>query len=346
MTDAEARADDFDASTLGSKDSAARSGIEPASRRRLAGLLFGMACGALILFGAIILAPFAIVSAMREIVANGSAADSVTVGAVSPDAADFNVIDINLRKIDEVESVATLRISGFHGCQGSCKEQRERLLFSAFRTDATGATLPTVAAVDLPGSAQEVEKKIDLPIQGRPMFYPFDTYEMAIGVGVERVLDDGSHVYLDPAKDRGSLAISFDEDASRMAATTPVTLDPAAVSPRLAPYKYMSAFRITLHRPLYLQYTVLLLAGLVVIASLYTAFIHDFRQLVLGTGTIIFGLWGARTLLIGAFPPDVTVLDLCLAVTAILVLLCAAGRSVAHFRRSYDAARGVSRVAP
>jgi hypothetical protein len=127
------------------------------------------------------------------------------------------------------------------------------------------------------------------------------------------------------------LSVSFDEDVSRLSATEPVLLDPIANSPPRAPYRYVVAFKTELNRPLYLKYTVMLMSVLIIIAAIYTVLLNRFSQLILTTGTIIFGIWSARTLLIGGFPPDVTLLDLCLSVTVIAVLLATAGRSIGYF---------------
>lgn len=308
------------------------------------GAILGLALGLGILLVSIGFAPWAVMSAFREVVTNSSDTYVVQLTKGQPNAPGYTRLAVKLLEIDEVADVVTVRVSGFHSCHEECGKYKDRLVLASFgRHPETKDIQPDTVSIPIPNDAEEINAKVDLPLTGRIMNFPFDTYEIAMGLAIERTPTGGESEFLKPGDNAANLALSFDEDVPRLAATPIKVLDPVASSPSRAPFKYIYAFQTELFRPLYVKYTVVLMTVLIMIASLYTAMLHQFSQLVLTTGATIFGVWSARTLLIGGYPPDVTILDLCFAVTVILVLLATAARSLGYFwdnHRTYRAAVG------
>src|SRR5262245_4038756 len=77
--------------------------------------------------------------------------------------------------IDELQLVATIRVSGHHRCTGCAFSHRLRLVAIA-EDDAAADGLPPSAAITLPAQDIAVSQTVQLPLRGHPIHYPFDRY--------------------------------------------------------------------------------------------------------------------------------------------------------------------------
>ncbi|WP_284944024.1 hypothetical protein [Acidisoma cladoniae] len=251
----------------------------------------------------------------------------------------YNRIGIKLTHIDEVGNRATIQVSGYHYCIGNCSHTRDRLLVSAYQAQGRNAvSVPTSATIDLPSDDSEISSTIVLPIDGQITLYPFDTYALRIGVAVERTQTDAqgqTRSFIDSSGQKGSLMLSFSETIPRLDASAPRAVDPVQATPARAPYRYASAFEVTLSRPLYTKVVVVVLVGLILMASVLVVLLTTFHDLVLNIGATILGIWGARALLLGEFPPDTTLIDLILLGTIVFVMLGVGVKSLYYFGHAF-----------
>ena len=141
------------------------------------------------------LLPSALVSMYREL--RGQAIDSVydlftgtevdVDQTFGPDTAFVNVTATNL---DESTRTATLTVSGHRVCGAICPPTTGTF-FSLGNDAAERRGLPPSAAVTVPGESGTYTFTIELPIQGTPQLYPFDTYTLLLGWVVSVTLPNG-----------------------------------------------------------------------------------------------------------------------------------------------------------
>ena len=91
-------------------------------------------------------------------------------------------------------------MSGYYTCLPPCSGS-ERIVFASVDTTEDEADrLPRSAAVVLSPGSPEIAQTIQLPVHGHALHYPFDSYELVLGVSVQRVSETGAPVALTPAE--------------------------------------------------------------------------------------------------------------------------------------------------
>src|SRR5262249_36680008 len=83
-------------------------------------------------------------------------------------------------------------------------------------------------------------------------------------------------------------------------------------------FLYVRALRFL--RPPYLPLLALLLVALIAGTGLYSLRTQPVRQLLLGVGSLVLGVWGIRGILVPGTPPYATAVDLALSLVILLLL--------------------------
>ena len=86
-------------------------------------------------------------------------------------------------------------------------------------------------------------------------------------------------------------------------------------------------------RPLYLRLLTILLVSLIAASAVFALSLKDLEDLLLGIGGIILGVWGVRSIVVQTALPDLTWVDIALALIILLLLLALAIRAARHFYR-------------
>src|SRR5215207_4611653 len=114
-----------------------------------------------------------------------------------PDTAFVNVTVTNL---EESSRTATLIISGHRVCGAICPPTTGTF-FSLGSDAAERRGLPPSAVVTVPGESGTYTHTIELPMQGTPQLYPFDTYTLLFGLVISVTLPNGrEEVIADPGR--------------------------------------------------------------------------------------------------------------------------------------------------
>ena len=187
--------------------------------------------------------------------------------------------------------------------------------------------------MDLPSSSDEITAKIQLPLRGNILIYPFDQYKLGIGVALQRVFPDGTVQMFTPDETKGMLIMTIQEQVPRTDLIELKSVNPKSVMPRNAPAEYAYVNELTLGRPPYLIVVVLLVTILSIMVTIFTMTTRPFNDLVLNAGALIFGIWGIRSLVLGGYPADVTLLDTILTALVVFVLLTLTFRGMNHFHQ-------------
>src|SRR5262245_62216100 len=104
--------------------------------------------------------------------------------------ANYTRLHLAVIAIDEVQLVATIRVSGHHRCPDCLFSHRVRLV-SIADDDASADGLPPSVAITLGPKDIAVSEKVQLPLRGHPIHYPFDRYQMVLAVAYQRLYPDG-----------------------------------------------------------------------------------------------------------------------------------------------------------
>ena len=298
------------------------------------GPLFGMIIGLVLFVGTIATFPWAIKSVVDDITHPPTEVGHEITAIDDTLTEPYTQLKITVLSMDEVNHVATYQISGFHHTHAKVPGYKEKLsVYAIDYDDAQGTRIPTSFSVDVPVNGQEFSSKFTLPLRGNIMFYPFDEYHLGLGVAVQRIYGDTVVQYLNTQQTRGHLEIMVQEQIPRTDLKEYKVLDPKTMMPKKSEFVYSNAAMIILNRPAYLKLVVIFVAFLTFALALFTMITRPFDQLVLNAGALILGVWGARTLVLGGYPPDVTLIDTFLTATVLFMLLGLTVRSINNFHR-------------
>ena len=258
---------------------------------------------------------------------------SYALSAVPHSSAAATHTDLHLAVValDEEQLQATLRASGHHVCEATCAWSDRVVFFSLAEDELTTEGLPPSAAVTLEPTTAEVTQMVQLPVRGRPIRYPFDHYELRLGVVLQRVAPDGSVQTLAPAEAAGQLFLTFQEQLPLQTMTPPAPLDPRGVRTEHDPYEYLLVAALSFHRPLYLPVLAVLLVLLVAGAAAYAVFLRPLQELVVNSGALVLGIWGIRSIITPPGLTFVTAMDVSLSMVIIFLLTAITVRALLFF---------------
>jgi hypothetical protein len=253
----------------------------------------------------------------------------------TPPAATHSRLTVDLIEFNEWEETAKLKISGIHVCHPACSWNDRFLFVSALdglSLDPEREGLPPADSVTLPPTAQNLNQDITLPLTGYPIRYPFDSYQLGLGVIMQRVFADGSVQNLSPAEAAGHLSLKLANQIPRMRMGEPLPINAQLVPNGAGQYQYLVLTELTFTRPLYLQILTVLLVLLITAAAAYAVFAQPVSQLVVNASALILGIWGIRTILVGgALLPGLSAIDLSLSIVILFLLVAIAVRMLRVF---------------
>jgi len=264
--------------------------------------------------------PFTVASVVDELLGPPEGRVYYVPGATVPAAATHTRLHVAVAALDDFQQLATLRVSGHHQCAGGCGWSDRVLFFAIPPADEAPEGLPPSATVTLPADTVAITDSFQLPARGHPTRYPFDTYELWLGVVLQRVLPDGTVQTLTPDEARDHLFLSFQEEVPRQTMAPPRAIDPASVRPPNAPFGYLYVEVLTLSRPLWLRVLAVMLVLLVAAAASYAVFMRPLTELVINAGALVLGVWGIRQILTNSSYPGLTAVDLSLSVVILFLL--------------------------
>jgi hypothetical protein len=287
-----------------------------ALRHRVALALVGM-----LVISLLALLPLALISVLGNV--GGLPYDRVySLTAVdSPPAPSHSRLHLEVIALDPWLQLVTLRVAGHHTCPPGCSWQ-DQIVFFSLRTDSPAAEgLPPSATVTLPASAGQVTQTIQLPVRGEAIRYPFDSYELQLGLSLQRVQPDGTVQTLSAVEAQGHLFLTVQNRVPLLSLDGPGSRAPQRIRAEGAPDDYLEVARLTLHRPVWLPVLAVMLILLISAATAYALFLRPWVELVVGAGGLVLGVLGIRAVLLPSNITYTTAVDLSLSV----VLLCLLG---------------------
>ncbi|MFT4038589.1 MAG: hypothetical protein QM692_10445, partial [Thermomicrobiales bacterium] len=262
---------------------------------------------------------------------------------LAPDQVDpgsSQYLNISVIGIDPASSAITLAVSGNRSCPGECGALRLTFL-SLDRDVAQRRGLTPFATVLLGANETIFSQTITLPVRGTPVRYPFDRYEIWLGLTAPDAPTTTTSM-VPPATDGGedaSAAIAtpvaeppppptdngfqstIQNQMPQMVMLTPDKEDAAEVNAQTGPFTIDRVLHLTFRRPEYLLALSVMLILLVASSSALTVLTQPLNTLMLGVGGLIIAIWGVRGVLAPQNFPLVTAVDLALSGVILLLLV-------------------------
>jgi len=186
--------------------------------------------------------------------------------------------------------------------------------------DADAEGLPPSATFTLPPAGEAFSQTFELPIRGYPIHYPFDRYQMVIGVALQRVHPDGLVDTLTPDQAKGQLFLTVQELLPRQNMSEPLALDPQSLRAEGDPLPYLNAFMVSFERPRYVRALAVLLVVLIAAVAAYSVFLRPLQELFVSSGALLLGVWGIRAIIVPVNVAYLTAVDLALSTVIIFLL--------------------------
>jgi hypothetical protein len=258
--------------------------------------------------------------------------DGQPVPASDEDLSDAEVSFLNIAvvDIDENAASATLALSGHRICEDLCP--RVELTLVSLADDAqVRRALPPSAAITLLPDETTFTHTVELPIRGQPSLYPFDDYELWIGL-TGTVEDAGNTVRLTDTLLADHAIISTQNQLREYVMEDPTPIDPARVHAANDPYEFIGVQRLVFVRPAHLEILTVLLVLLIAASAIVAVAMRQISDLAFGIGSLVLAIWGVRSVLVPNPLPVVTSVDLALSIVILFVLLGLAVRAARYFR--------------
>ena len=194
---------------------------------------------------------------------------AVGVAAASPPAASANACSIRV-------------------CGETCPTVR--LTFLALDDDATRRRgLSPFATVTLGATDTMYSETIQLPVRGTTVRYPFDTYELWLGIANPPADEAGDEA--PPPRPAGSqFTATLQNQVPQLVMAPPVTIDPGRVQAQTGTLTLNVVQSLTFRRPEYLPVLTVVLVLLVAASSGLTLVTQPINTLVLGVGGLILAI--------------------------------------------------------
>jgi hypothetical protein len=237
---------------------------------------------------------------------------------------------------DDLTRLATMRITGEYVCPAPCTVQDRLLLFSLSEDEEATEGLAFSTVVPMPTGTQPVSTSVQLPLRGSPVRYPFDQYELWLGVVPEREETAGDVARRTNDDATGIWYLTFQEKLPRLALVGSQEIAPAqieTVDNDRMDLHYAFVHRFTFQRPAYLRVLALTLVLLVTAAAGFAVFLRPLQELVLSAGGLVLGIWGIRSIISPGSQAFVSAVDLSLALVILFLLGAIAVRALAFLVR-------------
>lgn len=259
-------------------------------------------------------------------------AEPITGSAVRAIESESGFYNLSVLDVNEEAGSVTLGVSGDRLCDRfPCPESK--VMIVAYNGDPTlRRGLPASATVRIGEGDAMFSQTFDLPVEGWPGLYPFDTYRLRLGaIAVDRIDGAWRTRSVDPAAPHEVGTIQNGTRDLVMDPPAPVAIDlVVAPSDWTAP---MGVLDLRFRRPAYLRALAVALVALVGISALASLTTRAPAEALLGLGSLVLGVWGVRSVLVPSDFGVVTAVDIVLSLVILLLLVGLGVRAAVHVSR-------------
>lgn len=247
------------------------------------------------------------------------------------DPGALNYLNLAVVDLDAVTGAVTLAVSGNRVCIETCQDVD--LTFLSLDDDASRRRgVSPFATLSVRGDDAIFSETLELPARGTPVRYPFDDYELWLGVAAPPSPETGGEMPAPrPASSR--FRITVQNQLPQMVMSPPVHVDPERIRRPSAALAVQVVQELRFTRPTYLTVLTVALVLLVAASGALSLLTQAINSLVLGVGGLILGIWGVRSVLVPQPIGVITAVDLALLCVIFLLLLGLAVRGALYLRR-------------
>jgi hypothetical protein len=243
----------------------------------------------------------------------------------------FNIAAID---IDEDLGSVTLAISGHRVCPDACTALNFTLVSLHDDADVRRA-LPPSAPLTLQPDDRIFSQTVQLPIRGQPSQYPFDDYQLWLGL-TGTVTENDQTAPLTAEMLTGRAIITTQNQVRDFLMAPPVEIDPARAAALTDPQAFLGVQQLHFERPIHQQILSVLLILLIAVSAILAVAMRSITDLLIGIGSLILGVWGVRSVLVPDTLSVVSSVDLALSVIILFVLLGLSLRAAYQFRQQSE----------
>jgi hypothetical protein len=298
------------------------------------------------LVGVVVLTlPFVVRSMWAELIEgeaatqyDGLTGEEVSFPAGSAGQPDQSYVTIAVVDLDEAAQSATLTVSGHRACTADCPTLA--LTFFSLNDVNQRRGLPPSLTLDLPGNEHLFSQTAQLPLRGNPNVYPFDSYQLTLGLVAARTLPDGTTQLIHGSDLRERVIFTLQDNVAGLNMRPPTVVDPQRVQSETDPFAFLMVQQLAFKRPAYQQLLAILLVGLISASAMVALILRPVNDLILGIGGLILGIWGVRSIIVPNPPAAINAVDAALACVILLLLVVLAVRTAKYYHRPSGACTG------
>ena len=262
---------------------------------------------------------------------SGQPATAATAQAL---AATESFIDIAAIDLDEEKGIMTLAVSGHRNCSGACTPLKLTLFSLDDNADVRRA-LPPSAPLALNPADRFFSQTVQLPIRGQPSQFPFDKYVLWLGLS-GTVTQDGKEVPLTKELLSGKATFTTQNQLTDFLMAAPMEIDSARVRSITDPFDFVGVQELQFERPVHQEILAVLLTILIAVSAIMAISVREVRDLIVGIGSLVLGIWGVRSVLVPSSIGVVTSVDLALSLIILIVLLGLSLRTAQYFQKTSE----------
>jgi hypothetical protein len=265
----------------------------------------------------------------ETILYNLNTGEEVPPVVAAPPDPNQTYINIAVVDLDVATGEMKLAVSGNRACGQECFAV-VMTLYSLDDNPALRRGVPPLATITLSPEDRVFSQSVTLPVRGHPNRYPFDTYDLWLGIDFDLKHANGKPVELDELMEATAPLITLQSQDNELLMMPPHVLDLSNVVAPSDPYELEIADALLFQRPDYLKILTVLLVALITVSGGLALWRRDVDDLLLGFGGLILGVWGIRAVLTSQPVPGVTAIDLALSFVILFLLVGLTVKTLRH----------------
>ena len=248
--------------------------------------------------------------------------------------ANLSYLNIAAEDLDEEAGSITFVIAGHRACGNSCAPVE--LTFFSVEDDAhMRRALPPSVSLTLKPDDVFITQTVQLPVRGQPGLYPFDSYQIWLGVA-GAVVEQGQKTQLTAPLLSGHALLTTQNQLRDYVMKAPVDIDPARVTLETDPVHMIGVQQLQFDRPIHTKILAVLLIVLIAASAIIAVAMRAMTDLLIGIGSLILAIWGVRSVLVPSGMAIVTSIDLALSLVILLMLFGVSVRAALYFHRTSE----------
>lgn len=283
---------------------------------------------AMIVLSIIILLPFALKDVLADILEQTNPSFSISNPKMEIPR-QHTKLNLDIVSVNEWEGSIKMNATAYDSCTQNCNWENRILLVSIVQNHNDPGVVSPSETFSFPSSSRDVSEVIELPIFGDPIRYPFDEYQVKLGIILERVYEDGKVERFSPSDAKQQFLVTVQSRIPRLVMARPEIIEGLSSHIYGDLYEnYQYAANLNFTRPIYMKILTVLLVVLITAASAYAVFMGPLSDLLINSGALVLGVWGIRAILLGSEQPGITAADLVLSLIVLFLLVAIAVRGL------------------